>query len=138
MQHSRPTLNSQTSYPPSAHFLFSLYHRPMSLAVLLYLLLPLPSDSLRVLQWNAGGVRAKALNFYILFGLLLLILYVSRNLTLTHLPLFGSLDSLSYDLIAPNPGLAFSLPIPRTLAAVSSFSLGRVYPSLNFLPPLFA
>ena len=32
----------------------------MLLAVLLHLLPPLPPDSLRVLQWNAGGLRARS------------------------------------------------------------------------------
>ena len=56
---------------------------------------------------------------------------------LTHLPLSGFLDSLLWVLIAPTPGLAFSLLIPHTLAAASSFLSGRAYPFLNFLPPLF-
>ena len=56
--------------------------------------------------------------------------------TLTHLPLSRSLDSLLCILIAPTPGLAFSLVIPRTLAEASSFSSGRACPSLNFLSPL--
>ena len=63
-------------------------------------------------------------------------LYVSRNSILTHLPLSGFLDSLLCVLIAPTPGVAFSLVMPRTLATASSFSSGRVYISLNFLPPL--
>ena len=40
------------------------------------------------------------LNCYTLFRLILLTLFVSRNPTLIHLPLFGSLDSLLCDLIA--------------------------------------
>ena len=63
-----------------------------------------------------------ALNCYTFFCLILLTLFVSRNLTLTHLSLSGSLNSLLCDLIAPTPGLAFSLLIPRTLAAASLFS----------------
>ena len=62
---------------------------------------------------------------------------VSRNLTLTHLPLSRPLDSLLCNQISPSPGLALSLPISRTLAAVSSFSSGRAYSSPNFLSPLF-
>ena len=45
------------------------------------------------------------------------------------------LDSLLCNLIAPTSGLAFFLPIRRTVAALS-FSSGRAYPSLNFLPRL--
>ena len=78
-----------------------------------------------------------ALQFYTFFCLILLILFVSRNLTSIHSPLSGSLDSLLCDLIAPTPGLAFFLVMPRTLAAVSSFSSSKAYPSLNFLPLFF-
>ena len=78
-----------------------------------------------------------ALNYYTLFCLILLTLFVCRNLTLTHLPLSGFLGFLLCVLIAPTPGLTFSLPISRMLAAASSFSSGRACPSLNFLPPLF-
>ena len=65
-----------------------------------------------------------------------LTLSISKNPILTHLSLSGFLDSLLCVLIAPTPGLAFSLVIPRTLAAASSLLSGRAYPSLNFLPPL--
>ena len=64
-------------------------------------------------------------------------LFVSRNLTLSHLPLSGSLDSSLCDQIAPTPRLAFSpLMIRMLAAAAASFSSGRAYPSLNLLPPL--
>ena len=49
----------QTSYPSSAHSVSSPsapHHRPLLLAVLLHLLPLLRPDSLRVLQWNAGGL----------------------------------------------------------------------------------
>ena len=66
-----------------------------------------------------------ALSCYTFFCPILLVLSVSRNPILTHLSLFGSLDSLLCDLIAPPPGLAFFLLMPRTLVATSTFSLGR-------------
>ena len=53
----------QTSYPhlPILHLLpLPPHRRPLLLAVLLCLLPPLPPDSLRVLQWNAGGLRARS------------------------------------------------------------------------------
>ena len=53
----------QTSYPrrPTLYLLpLPLHHRPLLLAVLLRLVLPLPPDSLRVLQWNAVGLRARS------------------------------------------------------------------------------
>ena len=71
-----------------------------------------------------------ALNCYTLSRLILLTLYVSRNLTLAHLPLSGFLDSMLCILIALTPILAFFLPMPCTVAVASSFSSGRAYPSL--------
>ena len=60
--HSRPTL----VFKPLILLLPILYllplpphHRPLLLTVLLRLLPPLAPDSLRVLQWNAGGLRAR-------------------------------------------------------------------------------
>ena len=76
------------------------------------------------------------LNYYTLSRIILLTLFVSRNLALIYFPLFQSLDSLVCNLIALTPGLAFSLPILRTLAVASLFSSDRAYPSLNFLIPL--
>ena len=76
----------------------------MFLAVFLYLLLPLslltPSGFFNeMLEAFVPG----ALNYYALFRLNLLASFVSRNLTLIHLPLSGSLDSLLCDQIAPTP-----------------------------------
>ena len=64
MQHSHPTLAFKPLIlSPSTLYLLPLHshHRLMLLAVPLYLLLPvfLP-NSLRVLQWNAGGLRARS------------------------------------------------------------------------------
>ena len=57
-----PRPHLQTSYPFSALFVTSLSAPsppPHVLAVFLYSLLPFPPiDSLRVLQWNSGGLRA--------------------------------------------------------------------------------
>ena len=58
-----PHQRLQTSYPLSAYSVplpLPPYYRPLLLAVLLRLRLPLPPDSLRVLQWNAGGLRARS------------------------------------------------------------------------------
>ena len=143
MQHSRPTLAFKPLilFPPTSHLL-PLYpdHRLMFLAVLLYLLLPFlslaPSEFFnRMLEISEPG----ALNYYPLSRLILLTLFVSSNLTLIHIPLSRFPNSLLSDLIASTCSLAFSLPIPRTLAAASSpFSSGRAYLSMNSLPPLFA
>ena len=78
-----------------------------------------------------------ALNFNNFFRLIPFTLPLSRNLTLNHLPLSRSLDSLLCDLIASTPDLAFSPLMPCMLAASSLFSSGRAYPCQNFLPPLF-
>ena len=64
MQHSHLTLAFKLLilFPPTL-YLFPLHphHRLMLLAISLYLLLPLPlPNSLRVLQWNAGGLQAKS------------------------------------------------------------------------------
>ena len=90
MQHSRPTFTFKRliSFSPTLCLLpLCPYHCLMLLAVSLHLLLPLFPDALRVLQWNAGVSESGALNFYTLFCLIPLTLFVSRNLTLAYLPL---------------------------------------------------
>ena len=129
----------QTSYPPSAHSISSSSAlSPPSLA-------PgrpsMPSLLHMTLSGFLNGMlevsKPGALNYFIFYHPIQSILSASRNPILTHLPFSGFLDSLLCVLIAPIPGLAFSLLIPRTPAAASSFSSGRAYPFLNFLPPLF-
>ena len=87
----------------------------------------------RMLEVSKPG----ALNCYTLCCLIPLTLFVFRNLILIYLPLSGSLDSLLCDLMVPAPDLVVFLLMSQTLVATSSFSSGRAYPSLNFLPPLF-
>ena len=64
MQHSHPTLifKPLILFPPTLYLLpLHPHHRLMLLAVSLYLLLSLPlPNSLRVLQWNAGGLQARS------------------------------------------------------------------------------
>ena len=64
MQHSHPTLTFKLFilFPPTLYLLpLHPHHHLMLLAVFLYLLLSLPlPDFLRVLQWNAGGLRARS------------------------------------------------------------------------------
>ena len=132
--HSRP----QNSYPPSAHSISSPSALPPpSLASGCPSTPPLLTLTLsgffnEMLEVFESG----ALNYSTFFCPTLSILSASWNLILTPLPLSGFLGSLLCVLIAPTPGLAFSLVMPCTLAA-SSFSSGKTYPSLNFLPPLF-
>ena len=142
MQHLHPTLifKPLILFPPTLYLLpLHPHHRLMLLAVFLYLLLSLPlPNSLRVLQWNAGGLQARSteLLHYISSHPVDLI-YISRNITLICLPLFRSLDSLLCDSMAPTLDFVFFLLMSQMLAAASSFSSGRAYPSLSFLPPLF-
>ena len=100
------------------------------------LLLPLLTPS-GFFNGMLGVSKPGALNFYTLLRLIPLMLFVSRSLTLIYVPLSGSLYSLLCDPMAPTPDLVFFLLISQTLAAASSFSSGRAYPSLSFLPPLF-
>ena len=64
MQHLNPTLifKPLILFPPTLYLLpLYPYHRLMLLAVFLYLLLSLPlPNSLRVLQWNTGGLQARS------------------------------------------------------------------------------
>ena len=131
----------QTSYPPSAHFISSPsapHRRPLPLAFFLRLLPPLPPMTLSLFFNGMLEVfEPGALNYSTFFHPILSTLSASRNPILTPLPLSGFVDSLLCVLIVPTPGLALPLLIPRTLAAVLSFSSGRAYLFLNFLPPLF-
>ena len=130
----------QTSYPPSAHLISPSPALPPPSLAPGYTSAPLgsspPPDSLRVLQWNAGGLRARSTELTF-FHPILSTLSTFRNPILTPLPLSRFLDSLFCVLIAPTPGLAFSLLMPRMPVAALSFTSDRAYPFLNFLPPLF-
>ena len=142
---SNAALLPHPAFQPLIPFLPILYllpllphHRLLLLVVSLHLLLPLPP--LTPSEFFNGMLvvsETGAPNCYTFFCLILLILFVSRNLILIHFPLSGSLNSLLCNLVAPTPGLAFSLLLPHMLAASSSYLSGRAYPSLNFLPPLF-
>ena len=140
MQLSRSTVVFKAFIPlllTSNLLLLYPHHRLMLLAVFLYLLPSLPP--LIPLEFFNGMLaifNPGAFNHYTLFGFILLTLFIYRNPTLIHFLLSGSLDSLLCYLITPTPGLAFYLPIPRTLSAASSFSSSRAYPSLIFLPLL--
>ena len=129
----------QTSYPHlSILYLLPLppHHRPLLLAVLLCLLPPLLALS-GFFNGMLEVFEHEALNYFTFSRPILSTLSVSRNPILSHLPLSGFLDSLLCILIAPTPGLAYSLLMPCTLAAGASLSSGRAYPFLNFQPPLF-
>ena len=138
MLHSHTTLVFKPLIPHLLIlYLISLppHYHPLFLAVFLRLLPPLSSLTLSGFSNGMLEVfKPGALNYFTFFCPILSTLSASRNPILTHLPFSGFLDSLLCVLITPTPGLAFSLV---TLAVASSFSSGRAYPSLNFLPPLF-
>ena len=139
MLHSRPLVFKPLI--PRRPILYLLppppHHRPLIMVVLLRLLPPLPSDSLRVLQWNAGGLRARStelLHFFSSHPVFLICIQESslNSSSSFQIPRFSGLRS---DRTHSRSGIR-SLDA-RTLAAVSSFSSGRAYFSLNSLPPLF-
>ena len=142
MQHSHPTLTFKLLilFPPTLYLLpLHPHHRLMLLAVSLYLLLSLPLlNSLRVLQWNAGGLRARStkLIHFISSHPVDLIYIQESNLNLSssfRIPGFSTLQSHG----TPPPRLVFFLLMSQTPAAASSFLSSRAYSSLSFLPPLF-
>ena len=137
MLYSRPTLDSKPLIP-NLPILYLLppppHHRPLLLATLLRLLSA--PDSLGFFNGMLEVSEPGALNYFTFSHPTLSTLSATRNPILTHLPLFEFLDSLLCILIAPTPGLAFSLLMPRTLAVALSLLSGRAYPFLNF-PPLF-
>ena len=138
MLHFRVTPVSKPPIPhlPILYLPLLFHHRPLLLAIFLCLL---PSFLSLTLSGFFNGMledsEPGALNYFIFYRPIQSILSASRNPILTSLS--GFLDFLLCVLIAPTPGLAFSLLIPRTPVAASSFSSGRAYPFLNFLPPLF-
>ena len=140
MLHSRPTLVSKSPIPhlPIIYLLpLPSHHRPSFLAILLHLLPSLPLILSAFFNGMLEVFEPGALNYFTFFRPILSTLSAFRNPILTPLPLSGFLDSLLCALIAPTPGLEFSSPLPRMLAAALSFSSGRTYFFLNFLPPLF-
>ena len=137
MLRSRLTLVSKSLIPLRPILYLPPHHHPLLLAVFCASCL---LSSLTLSGFFNGMLEVSmpgALNYFTSFCPILSTLSASRNPILTHLPLSRFLDSLLCILIAPTSSLAFSLLMPRTLAAALSFSSGRAYLSLNFLPPLF-
>ena len=141
MQHSHPTL----AFKPLILFPSILYllplHPPTASCSWLFLFtfcffFPSLTPS-GFFNGMLGVFKPRTLKCYTLFRLIPLTLFVSRNLTLINLSLFGSLDFMLCDLIAATSGLVFFLLMTQTLAAASSFSSGSAYPSLSFLAPIF-
>ena len=129
----------QTSYPPPAHSI-SPSSAPFASVPCSWppFYASCPLSPLTLTEFFNGMLEVfepGALNYFTFFRPIQSTLSAFRNPIIT--PLSGFLGSLLCVLIAPTPGLAFSPPIPRTLAAALSFSSGRAYPFLNFLPRLF-
>ena len=141
MQHTHSTLafKPHIFFPPTLYLLLlHPHHRLMLLAVSLYLLLLLPlPDSLSVLQWNAGGLRARSteLLHFILSHPVDLIYIQQSNLNLFSFFWIPEFSALRSDCSHSRSGIF--LLMSQTLVAASSLLSGRAYPSLSFLPPLF-
>ena len=141
MLHPRPTLVSKLLIPhPPILYLIPLppHLRPLLPAAILRLLPPLlPLTLSGFFNGMLEVFEPGALNYFTFSRPTLSTLSAFRSPILTHIPLSGFLDSLLCVLIVPTPGLAFSLMMPRTLAAALSFLSGSAYLFLNFSPPLF-
>ena len=150
MLHSRPTLISKPLIPPSVHYIFSPsapHHRPLFLAVLLRLLPPLPSDCLRVLQWNAGGLRARSTELLHFFSshLVDLICIQESNLNSSfsfRIPGFSALRSdhthlrsgiLSRDTTHARGGVAIFVKQRLSFSELSTSSLSSLDPYSDYV-----
>ena len=141
MQHLHPTLTFKLLilFPPTLYLLpLHPHHRLMLLAVSLYLLLSLSlHNSLRVLQWNAGGLRARSTKLlHFLSSHPVDLIYIQEsNLNLSssfRIPGFSALQSHG-----THSRSGIFLLMSQTLVAASSFSSSRAYSSLSFLPHFF-
>ena len=137
IQHPHTTPYLQTFYPPSAHFVtpFSAPF-PLSYSFSCSSTPSAPSSFPDLLYGILEVFEPEVLNFLALSHFNLWILSISRNSTSICLSLSGFLNTMLCNLITLTPGLAFLLLLSCMLA--SSFSSGRIYSSLNSLPPLFA
>ena len=134
MLHSCPTLVSKLLIP---HLLpLPSHHRPLLLAILLHLMPP--PDFLRVLQWNAAGLRARSteLLHFLSSHPVDLICIQESNLNSSSSFRIPGFSVLCSDRTHSRSGI-LSLLMPRMPVAALSFSSDRAYPFLNFLPPLF-
>ena len=151
MQHSHPTLIFKPlilfppiSYRPSLH----PHPRHMLLAVSLYLLLPLPlSNSLRVFQWNAGGLQAwstKLLHFILCHPVDLIYIQESnRNLCSSfQIPGFSALRShgthsrfgiFSTDVADASGGVIIFVKQGLSFSELSTFSLSSPDPYSDYV-----
>ena len=115
----------QTSYPPSAHFVFSPSARlPSTLVPGCPSTSPASSsslDSLRIFQWNAGGLQARGtelVHFLSSYPVDLICIQESNFNSSSSFRISGFSALRSH---RTHSGLAFSLMMPRMLVAASSF-----------------
>ena len=110
-------------------FLLLTFYLLLFLSVFLYLLLPLLPSLAQgsLMERTPEDFEPEELNGSSLSPFNLWILSVIRNPTSTRFPLFGSLDTLLYDLIALTPGLAFFLTMTCMLVVASSFLSGPIF-----------
>ena len=141
MQHSHPILAFKPLIPiPLTLYLLPLHphHRLMLLAVSLHLLLLLPlPDSLRALQWNARGFRVRSTKLLHLISSHPVDLICIQESTLNVFSSFRIPGFSALRCDCSHSRSSIFLLMSRTLTAASSFSSGRAYPSLSFLPPYF-
>ena len=110
----------------------------MLLAVSLYFLLPLPLPNfLKILQWYAGSIRVRntELQHFISPHPVDLICIQESNLNSPSSFRIPGFFALRFDGTHFRSGIF--LLMSQTLAAASSFSSGRAYPSMSLLPPFF-
>ena len=151
MQHSYPTLTFKLLilFPPTLYLLpLHPHHRLMPLAVSLYLLLSFSHpSSLRVLQWNAGGLRARStkLLHFISSHPVDLIYIQESNLNLSssfRIPGFSALQShdthsrsdiFSTDVADASGGVIILFKQGSFFSELSTFSLSSLGPYSDYV-----
>ena len=134
MHHSRPILAFKPFilFPHTSYLLpLHPYHRLMLLAVSLHLLLP------QGLSMECWGSPSQSTEFLYLISShpVDLICIQESNLNLSSSFRIPGFSTLRFDRSNSRSGI-FSTDV-KHVAAVSSFSSGKAYTPLNFLPPLF-
>ena len=151
MEHLHPTLAFKLLilFPPTLYLLpMHPHHRLMLLAVSLYLLLSLPlPNSFRVLQWNAGGLRARStkLIHFISSHPVDLIYIQESNLNLSsafRIPGFSALQShdahsqsgiFSTDVANASGGVIIFVKQCLFFSELSTFSLSLLGPYSDYV-----
>ena len=148
MLHSRITPVSKPPIPhlPVLYLLpLPLQHRPLHLAIFLRLLPP--PDSLRVLQWNAGGLRARStelLHFLSSHSVDLICIQESNLISSSsiRIPAFSALRSdrthsrsgiLSPDATHASGGIVIFVRQGLSFSELSTFSLSSLNPYSDYV-----